>query len=93
MAFETRPDSGALFTNGKKTSDKAPDLRGDAVLSPELVRHLAGLVNSKQPAKIRIAVWSKTTSKGDKFLSLKLEPEAPRQPRGELASETSDIPF
>jgi uncharacterized protein (DUF736 family) len=91
MAYETRPDSGALFTNNKKTSDKAPDLRGDAVLSPELVRHLAGLVNSKQPAKIRIAVWSKATSKGDKFLSLKLEADAPRQ--GAANASSDEVPF
>lgn len=93
MAYEARPNSGVLFTNDKKGNDKAPDVKGDIVLSPELVKELANLVNNNKPAKFRIAGWSKTSSGGNKFLSLKADAEQPNRPRFTPRGRGDDAPF
>ena len=55
MAWEQKEGSGSLFQNDKKGNEKAPGWRGDIMLGGT-VYELAG--------------WVKTTSKGDKFVSL-----------------------
>lgn len=95
MAYEAKPDSGTLFAQKNKTSDKSPDLTGDIILSDTLVAELAKLVNDRKPAKIRLAAWTKTTKDGSKFLSLKASPSVFAKTGAPSRSRASDddLPF
>ena len=56
MAYEMRAGQGSLFKNDKRTSDKAPTLKGKVMLPNGEVRWISG--------------WTKETSAGDKWISL-----------------------
>ena len=67
MAYEQREGSATLFRNDKKSSDKAPDWRGEGMLNGEL---------------IEIAAWEKSGSRG-MFFSLNLKPKQAYVPKQE----------
>lgn len=89
MAYEPKPDTGAMFPN-RKQNLRQPDWRGNAMINGRMVD---------------IAAWVKTSSRGTEFLSLKFsEPreqaEAPRaapaarpSPRPHTPTPDTDIPF
>ena len=83
MAYEQREGSATLFRNDKKSSDKAPDWRGEGMLNGEL---------------IEIAAWEKSGSRG-MFFSLNLKPKqayAPKQEEKVISDSNEDdldIPF
>lgn len=69
MAFEQKPNSGALFTNDQKKSENHPDWRGDihvdkTFLIEQMDKSSGALV------KLSISAWSKTAKSGKDYLSL-----------------------
>lgn len=69
MAFEQKPNSGALFTNDQKKSDNHPDWRGDihvdkTFLIEQMDKSSGSLV------KLSVSAWSKTAKSGKDYLSL-----------------------
>jgi len=65
MAHEQRDNSGVLFQNRKRTSDKAPSMRGHG----QPVCPHCGAV-----AELWISAWTKD-GEGGKFLSLSFQPK------------------
>jgi uncharacterized protein (DUF736 family) len=53
--MEPKNNSGALFKNDNKTTDKQPDYKGDAIINGE---------------KKQISAWINTSAKGLKYMSL-----------------------
>lgn len=53
--FEQRNNSGVLFKNAYKTSDRHPDYTGNAKVDDN---------------EYKIAAWTKTSAKGTRFLSV-----------------------
>jgi len=88
VAFEQKNDTGALFKNKKKESDRHPDYTGTATVNGQ---------------KLSISAWINESNAGEKYMSLKFEePRSPRQPAGEdyhsvkareQAPDDSDVPF
>jgi uncharacterized protein (DUF736 family) len=75
--FEQREDSGSLFKNLKKNSEKSPDYTGNGNYRGET---------------FRIAGWIKTSRDGSKtFLSLKFS--EPRDVDRSAPKDESEIPF
>jgi len=60
MAYEQRDNSGTVFNNDKKQSEKHPDVKGDAMIGG---------------VAYWVSGWRKTSSKGTKFLSLSFTPK------------------
>ena len=74
-------DSGALFVNDRKQSDKAPDWKGDVELSVNLLKHLTDQAKAGRPAKVSIAGWNRAAKNGATFIGLKFSPPyAAQQP-------------
>lgn len=83
-------NSGVLFKNNKKDSDKHPDYTGKID------------VNGKE---LQIAAWIRDSKNGTKFMSLKVseprdfdqrpanEQPAPQAPSGDAPINLDDIPF
>lgn len=55
MAYEIKPNSGSLFKNDRKQSDRHPDYTGTAN------------VNGKE---VRISAWVRESANGKKYFSL-----------------------
>jgi hypothetical protein len=68
MAFEQKPNSGALFPNQKKAPNH-PDMKGDIFLDKtflidQMDRNKGNLV------KISVAAWNNTSKAGKAYMSL-----------------------
>lgn len=90
MAYEQRNNSGALFKNDKKQTEKQPDYTGNAVVNG---------------FPMRVSAWLKKSQKGTTFMSLAFsEDQEKPKPMGEpnidgtpadngQNPEFGDIPF
>jgi hypothetical protein len=101
MAFEQKPDTGVLFENNRKTSDYAPDYKGNILISKELLQELFD-GGGEDAIKLDIAAWKKLTNSGE-LLSLKVSKpfvnnkpatpvKLPDPPPADLVSD-DDLPF
>ena len=67
----TDKDGGALFANGRKTQQNAPDYRGELRISAETVANLREqLERGVQNPAIEIAGWKKKSNSGTVYISL-----------------------
>lgn len=73
--WEERPNSGSLFFNQKKSSDKAPDFTGTLTIGEELAELLRRSPGSVQ---FRLAGWKKVTSTGNNWLSISVSTSEPQ---------------
>lgn len=64
MAYEQKPNSGTLFLNDQKTSDRAPDMSGRLLIDPSMIPAI------ERGETLRIAAWEKQTSNGGSLLSI-----------------------
>lgn len=88
MAYEQRDNSGSLFVNDKKTTDKHPGWKGSAKVDG---------------TDYWVSIWVKTTKDGNKWLSLSLDrkeqqarkPKPAKEEKAESADDffEDDIPF
>lgn len=77
--METRDNSGVLFHQKEKKSEKAPDYSGEAMVNGE---------------KMKIAGWRKTSSKGTVYLSLSFQSPENAVARKKLEDDLpEDLPF
>jgi uncharacterized protein (DUF736 family) len=78
MAYEQKPNTGAIFKNDKKGNDKSPDYKGSIN------------VDGKD---LEIALWVKDSQKGEKFFSAKIqEKKAKGEYKGSPIADDS-LPF
>lgn len=77
MAFETKPNTGALFKNDKQGNDKRPDYTGTC------------LVDGKE---YRISAWLNTSKSGVRYMSLNFQIDKPIVPASDINVD-DDIPF
>ena len=93
MAFEAKPQTGALFQNKVKKHPKAPDYQGDLLIDVRQMEEKNWLIH------IKLGGWKKTSSKGVVFLSLAVDTYKPRQQEGSSSRQPEetfpdhDIPF
>jgi hypothetical protein len=87
MAFEVKPNTGALFPNNEKKTDKYPDMRGDVHLDKTF---LIQMMDKSKGATVKISLgaWKKESKDGLKFLSL-----AASEPYEKPAEATNSNPW
>jgi uncharacterized protein (DUF736 family) len=84
MAYEQKDNSGSLFREAEKKSERSPDYTGKAMIDGKMKR---------------IAGWIKQTSAGGNFLSLSItdpqppKAEAPARSADKAAPDYDGIPF
>lgn len=66
------PNSGALFTNNKKTSKNSPDREGSIAIGVDVIQQMVDSVNRGEDVTLRLSGWLKEGKNGP-FLSLKAE--------------------
>jgi uncharacterized protein (DUF736 family) len=81
--YETKPNTGSIFKNDKKESDKHPDYRGK--------------INVDGKEK-EIALWVKESAKGLKYFSVSIsepyvKPQGTPTMSSSTANESQDLPF
>ena len=84
MAFEVKPNTGVLFPNQEKKTDKYPDMRGSVDLDKTF---LIEMMDKSKGATVKISLgaWKKESKEGMKFLSL-----AASEPYEKPAATTSN---
>jgi len=85
--FEVKPNTGALFPNNEKKTDKYPDMRGDVHLDKTF---LIQMMDKSKGATVKISLgaWKKESKDGLKFLSL-----AASEPYEKPAEATNSNPW
>jgi uncharacterized protein (DUF736 family) len=79
MAYEQKPNTGAIFKNDKKGNEKSPDYKGSIN------------VDGKD---LEIALWVKDSQKGEKFFSAKIQPKFEKSENKTVpAGKDDDLPF
>lgn len=87
MAYEPKDNSGSIFQNDRKETDKHPDRSGQAMIGG---------------VEYWVSGWLKKTKDGKPFLSLAFKPKGEKpqpttskmQPRGSMKDELDDeVPF
>jgi len=100
MTFIPKPNTGSLWQNDKKTDDKHPDMRGEAVISKQLMVDL--ISKGDDPVKFAVAAWNRTTINGRDYVSITFsEPFIPQKkadleptPKQQaMPEDDDDIPF
>lgn len=82
--METKYYGGVLFMNDRKDNERAPDLRGEIEISPDMLKSLVEKFKAQEPLKMELAGWMKQSAKGTKFYSLKAsEPRQQMQQRSQ----------
>lgn len=77
--FQQFPNSGSLFRNERKTTEKHPDYNGSI---------------NVDGVEYWISGWAKTAKTGKKFLSLAINAKQPKEPGQALPPfEDDDLPF
>ena len=86
--YQTKPDTGAMFTPKEPRHDRMPRWQGYIVLSPEMIR----LAQAGQ--QLQIAAWEKESHSGKVYLSLQIskkwEPPADGPPRRRASPEPEE---
>jgi len=81
MAYETKPNTGALFKNDKQGNDRRPDYTGTCAIGGD---------------EYRISAWINTSKNGSKYMSLNFQLNEKTQPtRSESTGSDydEDVPF
>lgn len=78
MADFDNTNSGALFKNDDKQTDKHPDYTGSI---------------NVDGTEFWLNAWLKTSKKGTKFMSLSVRPKDAKAGKSKPADDDSDIPF
>ena len=79
--METKNNSGAIFKNDKKTTDKHPDYNGTIVVDG---------------VEKRIALWVKESAKGTKYFSAAISEPYQKDVQTEakgVSQSSNDMPF
>jgi hypothetical protein len=88
MAFETKPQTGALFANKVKKHPKAPDYQGDLLIDVNQMEVVNGMM------KIKLAGWKKQSASGIMFLSIAVDTYKPKEQQPKTQeNEDEDVPF
>jgi uncharacterized protein (DUF736 family) len=87
MAFEQKPNSGAMFRNEKKNSPNHPDMRGDVYLDKTF---LINLMDKSKGALVKVSLsgWSKESAAGKKYLSISAS-----EPYEKPQASDEDLPY
>jgi uncharacterized protein (DUF736 family) len=89
--WEDRPNTGTLFLNDKKQSEKGPDFTGSLTVGEELaelIRKSPGLT------KFRLAGWKRTSSNGSTYLSIVASTiQPPNQGTKKRTENNDDTPW
>ena len=84
MAYEQKDNSGSLFKNDKRTSEKHPHATGSAMVGG---------------VEFWVSAWTKTRDNGDKWVSLAFTPkektasEKPKLGSRATRADDEDIPW
>ena len=97
MKYNPKPNSGYLWPNPKKMSDKHPDFRGNSVIDKQLLKDL--LAKDEDPVPIEVSAWDSVGNQGQRYFYLRFsEPFVPQKKLEEPAPKAApeddeDVPF
>lgn len=99
MTYQQKPNTGTLFHNTSKQSDKHPDRRGQIHLSREFLEKM--MQQEGELIVMDISAYDNISAKGVEWLSLGIQapyvkqakPEPKPEPTKQADLDDSEIPF
>ena len=98
MTYQQKPNTGTLFANTSKQSDKHPDRRGQIHLSREFLEKM--MQQTGELVVMDISAWENVSANGMEYLGLSIQAPYVKQAKPEPKPKTeappeddSDIPF
>ena len=85
MNYQQKPNTGTLFPNNHKQSDKHPDRRGQIHLSREFLEKM--LEQDSELVVMDISAWENTSAKGVEYLGLSIQAPYIKPNKSEPKSE------
>lgn len=85
MPYEQKPNSGTLFHNQNKATERSPDMSGPLLIDPSLIPAI------QRGEPLRMAAWTKQTSTGSVLLSISVSEQ--QAPNMGAQSKVDDRPF
>ena len=85
MTYQAIPDSANFFYVRNKRNPNAPDLKGEVILSEDLMNELVSNWKAGTQPRIDIAIWKKTSERAGEYFSLRVSKRA--------AKKSDDVPF
>ena len=68
---QDRPNTGVLFTNDRKATDKHPDMTGYMLFDADVMEALVKGHRAGMPMKLQISAWMGRSSRGSDYLSIR----------------------
>ena len=95
MSDNKYPNTGVLWVNRRKTTDRHPDMTGSIEMDRDLLQELINQAKAGKPIKIDVSGWKKKTQKGEGFLSLTVKKAWEKEGGGGRSNsrDDDDIPF
>lgn len=96
MSGSKYPNTGVLWVNRRKTSDKHPDMTGTIEMDRALLQELINQAKEGKEIKIDVSGWKKKKSSGEGFLSLTVKKAWEKTGGGggrSSSNDDDDIPF
>ncbi len=89
MAYEQKPNTGAMFISKKRASEKSPNMYGSIHVDKVL---LENLINKSKGQLVEIALsgWNNKSKSGEAYMSLAAA--EPYKKQEDSSSVDSDIP-
>jgi hypothetical protein len=66
-----KPNTGVLFTNDRKTTDRHPDMTGYMLFDADVIEALVKGHRQNLPMKLQISAWMGRSSRGTDYLSIR----------------------
>lgn len=91
MPYEEQVNRGNIWTNRQKRKENHPDYRGEIEIDLLTLKELVDKAKAGQPAKIEIALWTRSSEKAGTYHRASIGVAREREEREESPPFTSDL--
>tara|TARA_R110000824_G_scaffold346613_1_gene533431 strand:+ start:95 stop:400 length:306 start_codon:yes stop_codon:yes gene_type:complete len=85
-------NSGVLWKNSRKEKPTQPDLQGTIEFGHDILHDLSEKFKNKEDLIVRVAAWTKTKKDGEKFFSLSIQKNVPKEQYQNKIQSEQDSP-
>jgi hypothetical protein len=89
---QDRPNTGVLFTNDRKATDRHPDMTGYLLFDTDVMEALVKGHRAGMPMKLQISAWMGRSSRGSDYLSIRFGTRDTPIEQGQRVAQNASAP-